>query len=107
MLPGATPPSRDLEPAAVGFDDPIDVSPLQSAAKVNNDDDDDDDDGDGGGDDGGGDDDDGGVGVDGDDDDNNNNNVTECIVCVQGHDPLTFSFLSSFLFFDWVGVLWP
>ena len=24
-------------------------------------------------------------------------NVTEC---VQGHDPLTFSFLSSFLFFD-------
>ena len=25
----------------------------------------------------------------------------------QGHDPLTFSFLSSFLFFDWVGVLWP
>ena len=33
--------------------------------------------------------------------------VTECIVCVQGHDPLTFSFLSSFLFFDWVGVLWP
>ena len=33
--------------------------------------------------------------------------VTECIVCVQGHDPLTYSFLSSFLFFDWVGVLWP
>ena len=33
--------------------------------------------------------------------------VTECIVCVQGHDPLTFYFLSSFLFFDWVGVLWP
>ena len=33
--------------------------------------------------------------------------VTECIVCVQGHDPLTFSFLSSFLFSDWVGVLWP
>ena len=32
--------------------------------------------------------------------------VTECIVCVPGHDPLTFSFL-SFLFFDWVGVLWP
>ena len=32
--------------------------------------------------------------------------VTECIVCVQGHDPLTFSFL-SFFFFDWVGVLWP
>ena len=28
-------------------------------------------------------------------------------MCVQGHDPLTFSFLSSFLFFDWVGVLWP
>ena len=28
--------------------------------------------------------------------------VTECIVC----DPLTFSFLSFFLF-DWVGVLWP
>ena len=26
---------------------------------------------------------------------------------VQGHDPLTFSFLSSFLFFDWVGVLRP
>ena len=35
------------------------------------------------------------------------NNVTECIVCVQGHVPLTFSFLSSFLFFDWVGILWP
>ena len=33
--------------------------------------------------------------------------VTERIVCVQGHDPLTFSFLSSFLFCDWVGVLWP
>ena len=33
--------------------------------------------------------------------------VTECIVRVQGHDPLTFSFLSSFLFFDWVGILWP
>ena len=33
--------------------------------------------------------------------------VTEFIVCVQGHGPLTFSFLSSFLFFDWVGVLWP
>ena len=33
--------------------------------------------------------------------------VTECIVCVQGRDPLTFSFLSSFLFFDWAGVLWP
>ena len=33
--------------------------------------------------------------------------VTECILCVQGHDPLIFSFLSSFLFFDWVGVLWP
>ena len=32
--------------------------------------------------------------------------VTECIVCFQGHDPLTFSFL-SFLFFDWVGILWP
>ena len=32
--------------------------------------------------------------------------VTECNVCVPGHDPLTFSFL-SFLFFDWVGVLWP
>ena len=32
--------------------------------------------------------------------------VTECIVCVSGHDPLTFSFL-SFLFFDWVGVSWP
>ena len=32
--------------------------------------------------------------------------VTECIVCVSGYDPLTFSFL-SFLFFDWVGVLWP
>ena len=63
MLPGATPPSRDLEPAAVGFDDPIDVSPLQSAAKVNNDDDDDD--GDGGGDDGGGDDDDDDAAADG------------------------------------------
>ena len=33
-------------------------------------------------------------------------NVTKCIVCVSGYDPLTFSFL-SFLFFDWVGVLWP
>ena len=33
--------------------------------------------------------------------------VTKCIVCVQGHDPLTFFSLSSFLFFDWVGVLWP
>ena len=33
--------------------------------------------------------------------------VTECIVCVQGHDPLTFYFLSCFLFFDWVGVLLP
>ena len=33
--------------------------------------------------------------------------VTERIVCVQAHDPLTFSFLSSFLFFDWVGILWP
>ena len=32
--------------------------------------------------------------------------VTECIVCVPGHDPLIFSFL-SFLFSDWVGVLWP
>ena len=32
--------------------------------------------------------------------------VTECNVCVQGHDPLTFSFLSFFLF-DWVGILWP
>ena len=32
--------------------------------------------------------------------------ITECIVCVLGYDPLTFSFL-SFLFFDWVGVLWP
>ena len=32
--------------------------------------------------------------------------VTECIVCVPGHDSLIFSFL-SFLFFDWVGVLWP
>ena len=29
------------------------------------------------------------------------------IVCGQGHDPLTFSFLWSFLCFDWVGVLWP
>ena len=32
--------------------------------------------------------------------------VTECIVCVSGYHPLTFSFLSS-LFFDWVGVVWP
>ena len=32
--------------------------------------------------------------------------VTECTVCVLGHDPLTFSFL-SFVFFDWVGILWP
>ena len=28
-------------------------------------------------------------------------------LCVQSHDPLTFSFLSSFLFFDWARVLWP
>ena len=33
--------------------------------------------------------------------------VTECIVCIQGYDSLTFSFLSSFLFFNWVGILWP
>ena len=32
--------------------------------------------------------------------------VTKCIVCVLGHEPLIFSFL-SLLFFDWVGVLWP
>ena len=32
--------------------------------------------------------------------------VIECIVCVLGHDPLTFSFLLSFLFVDWVGILW-
>ena len=32
--------------------------------------------------------------------------VTECIVCVPGHGPLPFYFL-SFVFFDWVGVLWP
>ena len=32
---------------------------------------------------------------------------TQCTVCVQGHDPLTFSFLWPFLFFDWVGILWP
>ena len=25
--------------------------------------------------------------------------ITECIVCVQGLDPLTFSFLLSFLFY--------
>ena len=31
------------------------------------------------------------------------NNVTKYIVCVSGHDPLIFSFL-SFLLFDWVGV---
>ena len=32
--------------------------------------------------------------------------VIECIVCVQGDDPLTFSFLSFFLFF-WLGeVFW-
>ena len=31
-------------------------------------------------------------------------NVTECIVCVPAHDPLTYSFLSSFLFFDWAGI---
>ena len=31
--------------------------------------------------------------------------VTEYIVCVRGHDHLTFSLL-SFLFFDWVGILW-
>ena len=88
MLPGAAPPSRDLEPAAVGFDEPIDVSPLQSAAKVNDDDDDDDGDGD-----------------DDDDDDDDNNNVTKCIVCVQGHDLLTFlscrpfSFLTGWEFY--------
>ena len=28
-------------------------------------------------------------------------------MCVQVHDPLSFSFLWSFLFFDCVGVLWP
>ena len=28
-------------------------------------------------------------------------------MCVQGHDPLSFSFRSFFLFFEWVGVLWP
>ena len=28
-------------------------------------------------------------------------------MCVPAHDPLNFSFLSSFLFFDWAGVLWP
>ena len=33
--------------------------------------------------------------------------ITECIMCVQGHDSITFSFLSSFLIFDWVGILWP
>ena len=33
--------------------------------------------------------------------------VTECIVCVPGHDPLTFSFLSFSPHFDWVGILWP
>ena len=27
-------------------------------------------------------------------------------MCVPGHDPLMFSFL-SFLLFDWVGGLWP
>ena len=32
-------------------------------------------------------------------------NRVSCIH-VSGHDPLTFSFLSFFLF-DWVGVLWP
>ena len=32
--------------------------------------------------------------------------VTECIVCVSGYDPLTFSSCRPFLF-DWVGVLWP
>ena len=32
--------------------------------------------------------------------------VTHCIVYIQGHDRLTFSFLSSFLCFDWVGGLW-
>ena len=37
---------------------------------------------------------------------NYNTDVTECFVCVPCPDPLTFSFL-SFLFFDWVGVLWP
>ena len=38
--------------------------------------------------------------------DSANSFVTECIVCVPGHDPLIFCFL-SFLFLDWVGVLWP
>ena len=33
--------------------------------------------------------------------------VTECIVRVPGHDPLIFSFLSSLILFDWVGVVWP
>ena len=33
--------------------------------------------------------------------------VTECIVCVQVHDPLSFSFLSSFLFSDCVGFMAP
>ena len=32
--------------------------------------------------------------------------VTECIVCVSGHDALNFSF-QFLLLFHWVGVLWP
>ena len=32
---------------------------------------------------------------------------TEYTVCFPGNDSLNFSFLSSFLFCDWVGVLWP
>ena len=36
-------------------------------------------------------------------------NVAECIVCVPGHDPLTFFFpvVLSLFFFYWAGVLWP
>ena len=32
--------------------------------------------------------------------------VTECIVCVSGHDLLIFSLRFLFLF-DWMGVFWP
>lgn len=34
LLPGALPPNRDTDPGGVDFDDPADVSTLQSASKV-------------------------------------------------------------------------
>ncbi|KAK7091909.1 hypothetical protein V1264_009526 [Littorina saxatilis] len=33
LLPGAAPPDRDVEPTPVGFEDPADINPLQTAAK--------------------------------------------------------------------------